>query len=351
MIRVLLTAAMLWSCSPAEPSAVSAPSVVVQAPATLQARLEAVASGAGGQLGVAVKDLRTGWTAAVRGGDPFPQQSVFKLWVGLAVLDAADRGVLRLDEPLVLRREDLSVFHQPVAEKVDADGYRTTLGELLRYMVEESDNAAADLLIRRLGGPAAVQAVLNRKGVRGIRVDRAERDLQSEISGLRWRPEFTDPAAFERARAAVPDHVRTRARDLYLADARDTATPTGTVEALAALHEGRLLSPASTRRLLDMMRASRLGPNRLRAGLAPGWTLAHRTGSGSSWRGTTVAVNNIGLLTAPDGRTYAVAAFLKQTQAPERNREAPLAEVARAVVAQWTAERAAAQAARERRAM
>lgn len=348
MIRALLAAAMLASCSAAEPAPVEA--AAAQAPNPLQAKLNQAAAGADGEFGVAVKDLTAGWTASVRGGEPFPQQSVFKLWVAVAVLDAADRGALRLDQPLVLRRADLSLFHQPLSAKVDADGYPTTLDELLTYMVVESDNAAADLLIRRLGGAGSIQAVLDRKGVRGVRVDRAERDLQTEISGLRWRPEFVDPAVFNAVRAALPDAVRTKARDAYLSDARDTATPVGTADALAALAAGRLLSPPSTRKLLGLMRATSTGPERLKAGLGPGWTLAHRTGTGSSWQGVTVATNNIGLLFAPDGRTYAVAVFLKRSRRSAQAREALIADVARAVVAHWNAERAA-QPARSSRAM
>lgn len=60
----------------------------------------------------------------------------------------------------------------------------TTIQELMRRAVADSDSTAVDVLIDRLGGIAAVQAFLQRKQVTGIRVDRHERTLQAESVGL-----------------------------------------------------------------------------------------------------------------------------------------------------------------------
>ena len=344
MSRGLILTLILGGCSALEPSdPLVTPSVA--APSRLQLELEKASATFDGSGGAAVRDLREGWTAAIRGFDPYPQQSVFKLWVAVALLDAVDRDSLSLNEQILVRRADLSVFAQPLAEKVGADGYTTTLEELLNYMVVRSDNAATDLIIRRLGGPTEIQAVLKRKGIRGVRVDRSERDLQAQISGLSWQPEYSEPAAFDAARAGVPEATRLRARDAYLIDLRDTATPVGTTDGLAALNSGRLLSPLSTDRLLGLMRMTIPGSKRLKAGLPEGWTIAHRPGTAGGYGGVNLATNNVGVITAPDGHSYAVAVFLKGGRGTLDAREGLIADVARAVVAHWRREHECSRAA------
>lgn len=131
-----------------------------------------------------------------------------KLVAGAAVMDAIDHRNWRLADSVIVRREDLSLFVQPIARLVTPDGYRTTVGDLVRRAIVDSDSAATDILISRLGGPAQVQAFLSRARIAGIRIDRDERHLQTEIAGLRWRPEFVDPAVLAEAMSRVPEGVK-----------------------------------------------------------------------------------------------------------------------------------------------
>ena len=77
--------------------------------------------------------------------------------------------------------------------------------------------------------------------------------------------------------------------------------------ALAKLRRGDLLSPASTTRLLSIMAATRTGKARVRAALTPGWKWSHKTGTGQVLGGRIGGINDIGLLTAPDGTVYTMA--------------------------------------------
>jgi beta-lactamase class A len=81
------------------------------------------------------------------------------------------------------------------------------------------------------------------------------------------------------------------------------------------------------------MAATDTGPLRLKAGLGPGWSIAHKTGTGQDLGDESTGYNDVGLLTAPDGRTYAVAVMIAQTRRPVPERQALMADVARAVVA------------------
>jgi beta-lactamase class A len=141
----------------------------------------------------------------------------------------------------------------------------------------------------------------------------------------------------------LPLAARRAAFNRYLADPYDGATPAAIVGALAKLKRGELLSPASTARLLAIMANTRTGANRLKGGLKPGWTLSHKTGTGQVLDGIQAGYNDIGILTAPDGRSYAVAVMMKRTGAPLGERMAVMNNVVRAVIAAHE-ERAAAYA-------
>lgn len=302
-------------------------------PAAIASAIDALGRQFNGRAGIAVRDLRTGWVASYNGTASFPQQSVSKLWVAITLMDAVDRGEAMLGEPVTVRDTDLTIFHQPIRALIGRDGYNTTLDGLLRAALTTSDNTANDVLLRRVGGPEAVRTMLARKGLGGIGFGPGEKLLQASIAGLAWRPEFTAPGLFQQARAALPMATRMSAMDRYLAQPVDGASPLGITAALARLVSGDLLSPASTAQILGAMRECRTGSARLRTGLAPGWVLAHKTGTGQVLGGLQTGYNDVGLVTAPDGRTYAVAVMIGSTRAPIPERSRLMSGVVRAVIA------------------
>jgi beta-lactamase class A len=300
----------------------------------LTERLQSLASAFDGKVGIAVEDVQAGWIAAYDGDTLYPQQSVSKLWVALAVFDAVDRGTLALSEPILVRKEDMSVFNQPIQKVLGEAGYATTLEDLMGWAISKSDNAADDILMRRVGGPEAVQSILAARGLGRIRGGPPEHLLESKVAGLEWRPEYSFGQAFWTARDQVPMPIRVALLDAYVADPDDGASPRDLVEGLARLSRGELLSAPSTRRFLDLLTAAQTGPMRLKAGLGPGWSIAHKTGTGQDLNDLTTGYNDVGLLTAPDGRVYAVAVMIASTRRPIPDRQALMADVARAVVAE-----------------
>lgn len=305
--------------------------------AQLEKEISALVAGFDGRVGVCVADA-AGRTC-IHGEDRFPMQSVMKLLAGVAVLDAVDRGGTRLDEPVLVRRQDLSVGVQPLARLVGPAGYRTTVGDLVRRAVVDSDSAAVDILVARLGGPGAVQACLVRKGFGALRFDRDERHLQTEVFGLTWRPELVDAERFERDLDQVPRARREQAYRAYQADVRDTATPRAMAALLLELAGGRLLGAPTSGFLLDVLRQTVTFPDRLKAGVPPGWTLGHKTGTSNTWAGVTAATNDVGVLGAPDGGAVAIAVFIADSAAPAAARAALMARLAAVAAACYKAER------------
>jgi beta-lactamase class A len=283
----------------------------------LDAALQRLGKNFRGDVGIAVRDVQTGWTSHYRGLDYFPQQSVSKLWVALSVFDGIDRGKLRLEGAIEVRADDLTVFHQPIRRTVLRSGsFRTNIEDLLVRALTQSDNTANDRLLNAVGGPDAVRALLSAKNIGGVRFGPGERLLQSQTAGLSWQPGYATGTNFVDARAALPDSIRREAFDAYTTDPVDGATPYGMVDALARLSDGQPISAPSTARLTTIMGDTRTGALRLKSGLRPGWRLAHKTGTGQVLDGEQAGYNDVGLLTSPNGRTYAVAVLIGRTSRP-----------------------------------
>lgn len=288
-----------------------------------------------GKTGVAVMRIDDGWTIGQRVGEYFPQQSVSKTWVAMTVLDLVDTGRLRLDQRVRITSADLAVFHQPIRDRVLANGeIEETVLSLLEHSITASDNSANDALLRTAGGPDVVRAFITKRNLGAIRFGPGERAMQSAIAGLEWQQTYSVGRRFYSARDALPYDRRKAALDRYLADPVDGASPAAIVMGLARLAKGELLSPSSTQLLLGIMGRVRSGPNRLKAGVPPGWSFVHKTGTGQDLPPVSTGYNDIGIMTAPDGTRYAVAVMISDTTASVPARMAFMQSVSR-IVAQY----------------
>ena len=286
-----------------------------------------------GILGAALINLESGQNWSWAGDRRFPMQSVFKAVLAAAALSETDAGRLPLGEVVTLTATQLSPPYSPIA---DAWPGRSayTIEELLKAAVAESDNTAADVLMKRIGGPGAVTAWLQAKRIEEIRIDRYERELQPDVYGMAsFRLGWKGSAAFGAAMTTVTPETRMKAMAAYMADPRDTATPSGMATFLSRLDAGELISPTSTRRLLTLMAELPGAADRLKAGLPHDARLAHKPGTSGTDQGLTPAFNDVGIITLADRRSYAAAAFLTGSTADDTARAALLADLGKAFVA------------------
>ena len=324
---------------PAQPVGISVPVPEVArplatpaAPRALRYQIDSLVRAFPGKAGVAIRAVDDGWTIENGGMLSMPQQSVSKLWVAMTVLDARDKGRLRLDDPVTLTRNDLTLFHQPIASLVAKGGaYTTTVGDLLLRALTQSDNTANDRLLWFVGGPSAVRAFIADHRLGAIHFGPGERLLQSGTAGVTWDQSMAMGRGFEAARAKLPQAVRDAAMQRYIDSPPDGAAPLAIVDALSRLARGELLSETSTRMLIGTMTAAKTGRYRLHAGIAPGWSLAHKTGTGQELGRRNAGFNDIGLITAPDGRRYAVAVMIGDTRASMNVRQRLIQSVAAAL--------------------
>jgi len=310
------------------------PARAIAAPAYIRDQVTNLGKGFNGLVGIAVRSVDDGWETGWKDDDLYPQQSVSKLWVSITALDQVDKGKVSLNDLVTLTSSDLTVFHQPIRAQILGGGYTTSLADLMVKAITTSDNTANDKLMRSVGGPDAVRKMIAAKRLGAIRFYNGERALQSKIAGLIWSQSYSIGNAFFDARDSLPLAVRRAAFRRYIEDPYDGAAPSAIVGALARLKRGELLSPESTARLLNIMGNTHTGPNRLKGGLQPGWTLSHKTGTGQELDGIQAGYNDIGILTAPDGRSYSVAVMIKKTSTPLPVRMTLMNNVVKAVIQQ-----------------
>ncbi|CPR12506.1 beta-lactamase class A [Mycobacterium bohemicum DSM 44277] len=253
-------------------------------------RLDELERQYGAYVGVYALNIDTGRSLAHRDGDPFAMCSAFKAYAAARVLQMAQRGELDLQQAVFVDPATL-LPNSPVT--APAAGHPLPLAQLCAAALQRSDNAAANLLLRAIGGPPAITEFARSIGDDRTRLDRWETDLNTAIPG----------------------------------DPRDTSTPRAFGGGIQSLLTGTVLDEPRRRQLEDWMRAN--VTSTMRAGLPAGWTTADKTGTGDY--GST---NDVGIAYGPDGQRVLLS-LMTRSQAPDQNADPlrPLiAEVTRTVL-------------------
>jgi len=96
-----------------------------------------------------------------------PMQSVFKLPLAIAALHLIEQSAFSLDQPIRFLPSDrfLPPIYSPLQDKYPEANVDVPLRELLSLTVSFSDNAAADLVLRTIGGPTVVDNYVESLGV------------------------------------------------------------------------------------------------------------------------------------------------------------------------------------------
>jgi len=244
----------------------------------------------GGRLGVCCIDAESGRITGYREGERFPLCSTFKWLAAAALLNRVDAGQEQLDRRIVFAKSDLLEWAPVTKHHVGGEGM--SLGELCEAAITESDNTAANLILREIGGIPQWNAYVRGIGDTLTRLDRGEPELNE----------------------ALPD------------DVRDTTTPAAMAVDLRRLLLEDKLSAASRTQLTQWMLATKTSDQRLRAGLKNGWRLADKTGTGNASTGT---ASDVGVYWTPEGKPIIVTVYLTQAKVDRAKQEAVIAEVGR----------------------
>ena len=205
--------------------------------------LRALEQAANGRLGACVLDPVRGTAFGWRENERFAHASSFKMSLAAMLLVGADAGHVDLEEILHWTKEDM-LFVSPVTKANLDKGL--SVRELARATLITSDNTAANVLMRRFGGPSRLTAFWRSIGDTRSRLDRYEPELNE-----------TPPGS-----------------DL------DTTTPAAMAATMAALVHGNVLNAGSRELLLAWMADVRTGRDRIRSGFPADWISGDKTGTG-----------------------------------------------------------------------
>lgn len=291
-------------------------------------RLAEIAAHVGGTLGVSALNLETGERVRFNADQRFPMASTFKVPVALKVLEQVDRGALALDERLAVDQGNLSPGSGELGDADVTVEKSSTVGELLQLMLRNSNNTATDILMKRIGGPAAVDSHVKDLGIAGLAIDRWTAELVADAWGFRLPPPGSRTLReLRKSQGSVSRAKREAARFDFLGDGRDTTTPDAMVALLERMKLGKALGPRSTGLLIEHMEKCRTGARRLKGELPRGTRVAHKTGTFTGF-----VTNDVGIIwIGRRGTPIVVAVYLKGSTQPLAAQERAIADSALAL--------------------
>ncbi|GAA4140768.1 class A beta-lactamase [Actinomadura keratinilytica] len=278
------TAAARGAASAQTPGAASGQAEVTK-------RLRELEASYNGRIGAFAIDTGSGKTVGHRAHERFAGNSTFKAVLCGLVLHKA-----RTTDPGLLERrfhwtaeEAEKAGHAPVTSLPENIENGLTGAQLCHATITTSDNAAANVLLKQVGGPQGLTRYYRRLGDPTGRLDRYEPDLNE------WAP----------------------------GQKRDTVMPAFMARSLAALTVGDALAPEDRRRLVAWLNANTTGSRRIRAGLPADWTVGDKTGTGG---GEYAPAGDIAIARPPSGAPLVIAVYT--------NRDGRHPEVDDSVIAQ-----------------
>ena len=250
-------------------------------------------------VAVSVLDFGNDKTVHINGNKKLPMLSVFKFHIGLAVLNEVDQGKLNLDQKILIKKSDLlENTWSPIRERFPEGDIEMPLGLLIKYTVAESDNNGCDILLRLIGGTETVQKFINSKGVRNFTIKVNEEQMHQGF-------EF-----------------------MYL----NTTTANSANQLLKDFRDKKIVSKTSTDFLMTTMLETSTGKNKIVAQLPESVPVAHKTGSsGKNEKGLTIAENDIGIVTLPGGKSYALSIFVSDSMESAETNTKIIADISKIV--------------------
>lgn len=236
--------------------------------ARLEAALGRVAGAPGFRAGISARGLEgplAGWGFGVGEDMALPSASLIKVPILAELLRQADRGLLSLDEALDVRPEDL-VEDSEMVEGKELPA-RMTLRRLAEGMITLSDNAATNLLIRRLGA-GRIGDLVRDVGLKETVLRREMMDVEARLRG---------------------EENLTSASDMAIL--------------LGEIWRGSFLSTGARDLAIDLLLGQRIA-SRIRVPLPQEARYAHKTGELDG------VENDAGLVLLP-GRSFALAVLVE----------------------------------------
>src|SRR6478609_9361957 len=216
-----------------------------------------------GEVGLAVKHLKTGESYEYKADQPMPTASLIKLPVMITTFEAVDKGDLSLTEMIELKKAD-QVPGSGILTSHFSPGAKISLRDAIHLMIVYSDNTATNLVLDKLGLPATNECM--------ERLSCPDTKINSKV--------FRADTSIAKDRSKQFGLGSTSARDM--------------VKLCEMLHNKKLVNEKFCKQMMDHLYAcdDKLKVPRL---LPPGTKVAHKTGSVNSSR------TDAGIIDTPSG--------------------------------------------------
>lgn len=250
-------------------------------------------------IAVSVLDFDTKKSFDINGNKKLPMLSVFKFHIGLEVLNEVDKGKFDLDQKILIKKSDLlENTWSPIRKKYPEGNIEIPLSELLKYTVAQSDNNGCDILLRLLGGTYIVQKFMDENGIKNVKIIYNEEKMH----------------------------------DGFQFHYGNWTTTNSANDLLKKFNDEKLISKNSTKFLMETLLETNTGNTKLVAQLPKGTPVAHKTGSsGKNEKGLTIAENDIGIVTLPNGKKYAISVFVSDSMESEETNTKTIADISKIV--------------------
>ena len=254
-----------------------------------QTKLDALEKSFNGKIGVYAIDTNNNQNFAYRADARFPIQSTLKFIAVSALLKQSHTDEKLLQKQIHYTKNDLFTW-SPITKNHLASGM--TLESLGEAAISYSDNTAANIIIKTLGGPQSINNFTHSIGNKTFHIEHYEENLNS------------DPKKDE-----------------------DTATPKDMALSLKQLTLDNLLAQPQRNELVAWMRNNTTGYKRMRAGVPIGWVVADKTGSGDYG-----IANDIGITWPPGCKPLVLAIYTVQNTQEAKRRDDIVASITRILV-------------------
>lgn len=248
-------------------------------------------------IGISILGIEDGDTLSLNGNKSYPLMSVFKFPIALYVLHKVDKGDLSLTRKIFIGKKD--VMHNtwsPIRKTYPNGNIKIPLYEILNYTVSQSDNIGCDILLKLTGGTISVQDYIDRIGIGGFAIKVNEEAMRNNFDAQKI----------------------------------NTSTPLAATQLLKLFYEGKVLSKKNNDFLKKLMTETPTGDNRIRGLLPKGTEVAHKTGtSDTNYEGVTIATNDIGIVTLPNGNHFAISIFVSGSKEDTDTNEKIIADIAK----------------------
>lgn len=263
---------------------------------SLLTKIKTIAQDAKGKVSVSILNIEDSTTVSYYGDELCVMQSVFKFPIALTILNRIDKGEFSLQHKIHITPEVMiKDTWSPMRDSFPKGNINMTFENLLRYMVSNSDNIACDVLLHHLGKPKVVEKYIHKLGM-----DDFYMKYNEAVMHKKWQNQY-----------------------------KNICSPNVMAQLLAKFYQEKIISKTNTDFLYQLMIETTTGPNRIVKLLPEGTIVAHKTGTSDSNNGITAAINDVGIITMPNGKHIVLAIFVSDAYAESAVLESVIARIAK----------------------